>query len=164
MTGRHDRGLHAVRRVRSVRENDSRIGLQRALAERQAKAEAADRADEALRVAPPFTTGAVGDFVAHARGLDALATSARASRSAAESSARVADEATRRWQHDRTEVRVAELLLERRAAERAAEQERRTAAELDDLASAGWLRRATAAAATEAADERDADMHREEVR
>lgn len=140
---RHDRALHAVRRVRAVRMNDSRVGLQRALAEARAKADAAERADQALQHADPFSAGAVADFLVHARSLDALAVAARTAARAAESGARVAEEAIRRWQHDRTQVRVTELLLESRAAQRAAERERRTTAELDDLASAGWLRRTT---------------------
>ena len=59
-------------------------------------------------------------------------------------SARVADEARRRWVADRSAVRVAELLLDRRAEARAEERARREAADLDDLAATGWLRRTTA--------------------
>ena len=141
MRSRHDAALNAVRRVRAVRENDSRIGLQRALAESRERAAVADRADAQVRSASPFESGAVGDFHAHVARLAALAGARNAARRSADLAERVAAEATRRWQQDRTEVRVAELLLERRAAERAAEQERRTRAELDDLAAIGWLRR-----------------------
>ena len=141
MSRRHDAGLNAVRRVRAVRENDSRIGLQRALAESRDRAEAAARADAQVRDAAPFGTGAVTDFHAHVARLFALADVRAAAQRSADLAERVAAEATGRWQHDKSEVRVAELLLERRAAERAAEAERRTQAELDDLAAVGWLRR-----------------------
>lgn len=143
MSGRHDAALTAVRRVRAVRENDSRIGLQRALAESRERAELAQRADAQVRTAPPFEAGGVADFHAHVARLAALAGARVAAQHSAELAERVAAEATRRWQHDKTEVRVAELLLERRAAERAAERERRSRAELDDLAAVGWLRRTT---------------------
>lgn len=141
MSRRHDAALNAVRRVRAVRENDSRIGLQRALAESRDRAGLAAEADERVRTAAPFDAGAVTDFHVHVARGAALADARAEAQRSAELAERVAAEATRRWQHDRTEVRVAELLLERRAAERAAEAERRTQAELDDLAAVGWLRR-----------------------
>ena len=142
MSGRQqDRGLTAVRRVRSARETDSRIGLQHALAAlRDREAEAARAADR-LDHAPRFGAGSTGEFAAHLIHVGALAHDQARTALAAASSATVADEATRRWQQDRTAVRAVELLLERRAAERAAERVRREAAELDDLAAQGWLRR-----------------------
>lgn len=141
MSRRHDAALNAVRRVRAVRENDSRIGLQRALAESRDRAELAERADARVRDAAGFESGGIADFHAHVGRLAALADARAATQRSADLADRVAAEATRRWQQDKTEVRVAELLLERRAAERAAERERRTRAELDDLAAVGWLRR-----------------------
>jgi len=143
MKPRHDAALNAVRRVRAVRENDSRIGLQRALAGRRERAEVAARADARVRDAAAFESGGVVDFHAHVARLAALADARVAAQCSADVAERVAAEATRRWQQDKTEVRVAELLLDRRAAERAAERERRTRAELDDLAAVGWLRRTT---------------------
>lgn len=143
MSRRHDAGLDAVRRVRAVRENDSRIGLQTALAQSRERAELAQRADERVRDAAGFESGGVAEFHAHVGRLAALADARVAAQRSADVAQRVAAEATRRWQQDKTEVRVAELLLERRAAERAAERERRNQAELDDLAAVGWLRRRT---------------------
>lgn len=137
----HDTGLNAVRRVRSARESDSRIGLQHALAETRRKDDEATRLTAALEAAPGFTVGTVLDFHAHTARLAGLAVAGSRAQDAAATSGRVADEAGRRWRHDRTEVRVVDLLLERRAAERAAERQRREAAELDDLAAVGWLRR-----------------------
>ena len=136
-----DRGLDAVRRVRTARETDSRIGLQQALStlcEREAEAA---RAQEKLIDAPAFATGSTGDFAAHVLHLGNLARDTRSSAEVASDSRTVADEATRRWQADTSAVRVVEMLLERRAAERSAERARREAKELDDLAAQGWLRR-----------------------
>ena len=140
-THEQDRGLTAVRRVRSARENDSRIGLQHALAESRRKQAEADRLREQLETAPGFTAGTVIDFRLHAQRLTGLAEAGTRAEDAAASSVRVADEASSRWQHDRTVVRVVDLLLDRRAAVRAAERTRREAADLDDLAAVGWLRR-----------------------
>ncbi len=136
-----DRGLTAVRRVRAAREDDSRIGLQRALAESHRRAEEADRRRAGLEAAPAFAAGSVLDFHRHSQRLTAMAEATRTAGDAAATSARVADEAGRRWQHDRTEVRAVDLLLQRRAEVRTAERERREAHELDDLAAVGWLRR-----------------------
>ena len=136
-----DRGLTAVRRVRSARENDSRAGLQHALAETRRKQDEATRLRTMLETAPGFTDGSVVDFRLHTQRMSGLAEAGTRAVSAAATSARVADEAESRWQHDRTEVRVVDLLLDRRAAARAAERVRREAAELDDLAAVGWLRR-----------------------
>lgn len=140
-THEQDRGLTAVRRVRSARENDSRIGLQHALAESRRKQADATRLREQLETAPGFTAGTVADFRVHTQRLTGLAEAGTRAEDAAASSVRIADEASRRWQHDRTEVRVVDLLLDRRAAVRAAERTRREAADLDDLAAVGWLRR-----------------------
>ncbi len=141
MSAGQDRGLTAVRRVRSTRENDSLIGLQHARAQARTKQEQAARLRHRLATAPAFSTGTVAEFLAHAQRLTGLAEAGTRAEESAAASARIADEAGRRWQHDRTEVRVVDLLLERRAAERAAERARREAAELDDLAATGWLRR-----------------------
>lgn len=136
-----DRGLTAVRRVRSARESDSRIGLQHALAETRRKQAEAVRLRTLLETSPGFEVGSVLDFRRHTQRLTGLAEAGTRAEDAAATSARVADEASSRWQHDRTEVRAVDLLLDRRAAARAAERTRREAAELDDLAAVGWLRR-----------------------
>ncbi len=145
-----DRGLLAVRRVREVREQDSRIGLQHALAESRRKAEHAARLRAEVAAAEGFDAGSAASFRGHLQHLGLLARASLRADEAAVSGVHVAEEATRRWQHDRAEVRVVELLLERRAADRAVERARREAAELDDLAAAGWLRRRTAEARADA--------------
>ena len=139
-----DRGLNAVRRVRVARENDSRVGLQHALTESRLADAAATRARQRLEGATSFGTGMLADFQMHRMLLSAMADDMRTSEETAAASARIADEARRRWIADRTAVRVADQLLERRRDARAAERARHEAAELDDLAAMGWLRRTTA--------------------
>lgn len=136
-----DRGLHAVRRVRSAREQDSRIGLQHAIADSNLRAGEAARARTALVEAVPFIAGSTQEFRSHAgRGL-ALAEDISRADLAAGASRRVADEASRRWQVDRTRVRTVDVLLERRAVARAEKRRRHEVAEQDDLAATAWLRR-----------------------
>jgi flagellar export protein FliJ len=138
-----DRGLEAVRRVRTAREADSRTGLQLALAESRSLTDRAARAQQQVADAPGFAAGAAGDFLAHRRHLEALAERRRVAAAEAEAAARLAEEARGRWLADRTRVRVTDLLLERRADLRSQERARREAADLDDLAATGWLRRRT---------------------
>lgn len=140
-----DRALLAVRRVRAARETDSRIGLQQALATRRQHEQAAHAAAVRLENAPAFATGTLTDFHAHVQHVDALGRDRAYTARQATSSEAVAQEATGRWQHDRTRLRAVELLLDRRAADRAVERERREAGRLDDLAGQAWLRRTTAA-------------------
>jgi hypothetical protein len=138
-----DRALAAVRRVRVARENDSRVGLQRALTESRLARDAADRAQQRLAGAPPFGTGLVADFQRHRTMLTLMATDRVTAEHDADAGARIAEEARVRWIADRTAVRVADQLLDRRRAARADDRARREAAELDDLAATAWLRRAT---------------------
>lgn len=136
-----DRGLAAVRRVRVARENDSRVGLQHALTESRLADAAAVRAQQRLAGAPTFGTGMLADFQMHRMLVTAMADDQRSSEQSAAASARIAEEARHRWIADRTAVRVADQLLDRRSAARAEARARREAAELDDLAATAWLRR-----------------------
>lgn len=139
-----DRGLVAVRRVRDARERDSRIGLQQALAAtREREAEAASLR-ERLAAAPGFGNGSADEFRSHTLLVRALAESVVEKEEAVRRSATVAEEARRRWGRDRQAVRTVELLLERRAEERRQDRARREAADLDELATQGWLRGVTA--------------------
>lgn len=136
----HDRGLNAVRRVRNSREQDSRYGLQHALnAVRRRDAEV-EQARARRAGAVSFAAGSLAEFRSHVARSTGLAELERQAVDRAESSRLVADEATRRWQHDRQQVRVVDLLLERRGEQRAQERARREAHELDDLATQAWLR------------------------
>jgi flagellar protein FliJ len=135
-----DRGLRAVRRVREVRESDSRFGLSVALASVRERDAETHRARGRLEAAEQFAAGSVGDFRSHVDRLSALVALESQAVARAQASRTVAAEAQRRWQRDRQEVRVVDLLLERRVAARAEERARREQAQLDDLASQGWLR------------------------
>ncbi len=136
-----ERGLVAVRRVRSARERDSRIGLQQALAVTRQRDAEAERSHERLDAAPAFGAGTADQYRMHRVLVTALAEEHARKHELARSSHTVADEAKRRWAQDRQAVRVVELLLERRAAERLQERARHDARDLDELAGQAWLRR-----------------------
>jgi len=138
-----DRALCAVRRVRTAREQDSRIGLQVALSTSRKRREDAEHAHTRLVEAPGFAAGSLTEFHSHVLHVTLLAQADVLAADRAESSRAVAQEATVRWHADRTALRVVDLLLERRAEERAVERGRRETRELDDLAAQGWLRAAT---------------------
>jgi flagellar export protein FliJ len=143
MSANNDPGLRAVARVRDVRERDSRLGLQQAIAvTAQREAEAA-QAQQRLKHAPAFTQGSSADFHAQRAALAALAAQVRRSRELAEASRGSTDEARRRWQRDRSRLRAVERLLERRGEARRAEAVRQEIHELDDIAARLWLRRHT---------------------
>ena len=142
-----DRALHAVRRVRDVREQDSRFGLSIALTSLDEREAAVETANQHLHNAGGFDTGSVADFQSHVDRLAGLVTLQSRAVAAADASRMVAEEARRRWQRDRQQVRVVDLLLERRAAERSEVRARREQAQLDDLATQSWLRRRAVEAA-----------------
>ncbi len=135
-----DLALLALRRARDARERDSRLGLYEVRALSRKRAEEAIAAATRLAQEPEFVGGTVLAFQTKAARGAALAMARREAEGSAASSQSVTDEATRRWQQDHQNLRVVDLLLERRAAERAAEHDRREARELDDLAAQGWLR------------------------
>jgi flagellar export protein FliJ len=135
-----DRGLRAVRRVREVRETDSRFGLSVALGSVRDRDAEVERAARRVAEAERFHAGTVADFRGHVDRLAGLVQLHAQATARAAASRTVAAEAQRRWRHDRQQVRVVDLLLERRAAARAEERARREQAQLDDLASQGWLR------------------------
>ncbi len=53
----------------------------------------------------------------------------------------VTESAREHWQSDKTRLNAVEMLLDRRAAERAAAADRVEAKELDDIGARLWLRR-----------------------
>lgn len=136
-----DRSLRAAERVRALREQDSRLGLRKALAAQAADADAQDAARRSLREHPGFTSGSAGEFQATRALMSGLAAQLEECRRRAESSRAVADEARRRWQQDRARLRAVQVLLELRAERRRADEARRETARLDELAGLGWLRR-----------------------
>ena len=135
-----DRALNAVRRVREARERDSRYGLARALSERSRREEIAAQAAARLAEAASVQDGGVTDFLAQVDRGAWLAEDLAAARRSADQAVTVAAEAGHRWQRDRAAARVVELLLERHAEQRRAEQARAEAREVDDIAGRAWLR------------------------
>lgn len=141
-----DRALGAVERVRSVREEDSRIGLQQALSASAADAAVVEATRAAMELHPAFTHGSVQGFHTDRARLLGLAEQHELDRERAEASRGVAEHARRRWQEDRTRLRAVEMLLARRVELRRLERDRLEAVALDDLAGQAWLRRRSATA------------------
>lgn len=135
----HDAGLHAVARVRAIRERDSLLGLQASRAEEQQAQQRVVDTESRLASwsAPEGTTSAF--LAARASGL-ALAHEARLARTAAETARTFTLASQDHWRRDKTRLSAVERLLEQRATERRAEAARREARESDELASVRWLR------------------------
>jgi flagellar protein FliJ len=142
-----DRGLHAVGRVREVRERDSRLGLRSAILEHQALEDRAAALDDVVRShAAGTTTTAVAtvaatDWTSQRAALVAVAAVARQARAESDAARVRRTAADEHWRLDRTRLRAVELLLERRAEERRAEAQRVAERELDDIGGQLWLRR-----------------------
>lgn len=137
----HDRGLHAVARVRGVREHDSRIGLQLALAERRTREARVVELSDRLAAAPAALDGSPAAMIALRLGIAHLGDTIRTAREDAAAQALVSDDALARWQADKSRLSAVEQLLERRAARRRTALAKAEAKELDDIASARWARR-----------------------
>ena len=128
-----DRGLHAVARVREVRERDSRAGLLQALSNlRTREAELAER-EQALAAASQRSFGSLGAYAVGRQFLDATAHAVLEAQRRLTASTTVATEARHRWQADKTRVRAIEHLLEVRAERARAEALRAEAREIDDI-------------------------------
>lgn len=145
MSGRRqseqDRGIRAVRRVRSVRETDSRVGLQQAVTERRTAGARVNALRRRIGDADDFTDGSTTDFVGSRAKLQALGEALTEAEQAWESSRTVTEAARAQWQDDRARLAAIDLLLARRAATRRIEEFRRESRELDDLAAQRWLRK-----------------------
>ena len=139
-TGGRDRGLHAVARVREVRERDSRAGLLQALGNvRTREAELAAR-EQALAEASARPWGSLDEYAATRPFLEATAQAVREAQQRLAASTTVATEARSRWQADKTRVRAIEHLLEVGAERARAEALRAEARETDDIVGARWGR------------------------
>ena len=132
----------AVRRVRGVRETDSRVGLQQAVAERRAAGSRVNDLRQRLTRAgrEVDAAAATSAFLASRASLLAMSGALREAERAWEVSGTVTDAAQEQWRQDRARLAAIDLLLERRAAERRAEDLRREARQLDEFASQRWLR------------------------
>lgn len=141
MTTRKDAGLHAVRRVREVREQDSRIGLLQANNEVRAAQTQLTRLNDALvDDRPAGSSASTGSFLVVRTALTALSGRISTARDGLDMSRTVAEAALVHWQADKARVRAVEELLVRRENERRHDAERREARELDDIAAQRWLR------------------------
>jgi flagellar protein FliJ len=136
--------MRAVARVRSVREQDSRIGLQQALGEQRSHEHRTAELRRRLEGAHTFDAGSAGSFLALRASLDALGSALHTSEDETAASRRISEAAYGRWQVDRTRLAAVEALLERRAAERRAAAARREARDLDEIAVQLWQRRESA--------------------
>jgi flagellar export protein FliJ len=147
MTTRHDPGLHAVARVRGVREQASLLALQQALGTLQ------DREDRLAGLREQLSTAAAreveilesggtpGALLTLRMTLGHLAESTRQARTELTGARELADAARQRWEHDRSQLAAVEQLLDRRTAERRHEARRAEDRQTDETAAQGWQRR-----------------------
>jgi len=140
VSARHDPGLHAVSRVRDVRERDSRLGLQQALREQQLLQTRLEGLQEQMRAQAVFDHGDVRAFVAARLAIESLRAAATELRQEVDTAAVLTASARSHWLHDKTRLSAVEGLLERRAEERRAERATKESHELDDIAGQLWLR------------------------
>ncbi|WGY01194.1 flagellar FliJ family protein [Nocardioides sp. QY071] len=137
---REDRGLAAVARIREVRETDSRIGLQRVLAEEAALVGRLASLESTIASAPVPATTTVSALVAARTHLAHAGILVGETRDRVATAEVVTADARARWGSDRARLAAVEHLLERRAARRRTEAERRAARDADDLAAQRWAR------------------------
>jgi flagellar protein FliJ len=128
-----DRGMHAVARVREVRERDSRVGLLQALTNVRTREEQLTGLQSALDQAAVRDADTLDAFVVSRHLLAAMAVGVREAEQRLDASRTVAVEAHHRWQADKARVRAIEHLLEERALRRAEEAHRAEVRETDDI-------------------------------
>lgn len=136
-----DAGMRAVARVRAVREQDSRVGLQQALHEQRAHEERVTELRGRLERADSFATGSVGTYLALRTSLESLGAVLRSAEADAAVGRTISEAAYRHWQQDKARLSAVEVLLEHRAAARRAEAVRVEARDLDEIAARIWQRR-----------------------
>lgn len=139
--GTHDAGMHAVARVRSVREQDSRVGLRQAIQEQRQHERRAAELRAQLTGAERFGSGSTADFLSLRASLDALGRTLRRTERDLAGARTISEAAYAHWVADRARLAAVETLLERRAQARRAEAARREARELDEIAATLWQRR-----------------------
>lgn len=127
-------------RVRGVREQDSRQGLQLAAAEQQARHDRVVELSQRLTGAPAHLAGSPADVLSLRMALGFLGEEIRHARTDEEQGRLLVDTARARWEHDKAELGAVEKLLERRAARRRAEAAKAEAKENDDIAAQRWQR------------------------
>lgn len=140
MSARHDAGLHAVLRVRSVRERDSRLGLHQALAEQTQAEQRLDALRSSVSHGGDLDRLGAGAFLSLRQAVAGVSARMGEMREEVSWRSTVADEARARHAADRSRERAVEMLLERRATEREQARRRAEAKEADDLTSARFGR------------------------
>ncbi|WP_183094883.1 hypothetical protein [Nocardioides stalactiti] len=142
---REDAGLDAVARVRGVREQDDRIGLQLALTEARGLHARAEQLEGMLTEVPTDSLLALTpqELLAHRIALGRVGEAAREAAHEAQTADVVSAEARVRWEAAKTRLAAVERLLEVRVARRRTAAERARAKEADDLAAQRWLRART---------------------
>src|SRR4051794_38963373 len=111
-----DAGLLAVARVRRVRETDSRIGLQTALAEQRAAQARVDELRRKLSAADRFADGSATEFVALRGSLEVLGMVLVAAAAELDQTRTISLAALEAWKIERARLAAIEGLLERRTA------------------------------------------------
>ncbi len=142
---RVDPGLHAVARVRDVRERDSRLGLQQAARDEHDATSEVRRLSEVLARQDSRPTGHAGEFVAMRAVYLGLSEALAEARRQEQAARLVALDAAAHWRSDHARLSAVEGLLERRTEARALEAKRHEERELDDVSGRLWLRRSRAA-------------------
>ncbi|MBW8751205.1 MAG: flagellar FliJ family protein [Propionibacteriales bacterium] len=135
-----DAGMRAVARVRSVREQDSRIGLQQALAEQRRHEAEVSEVRARIERTDVFAAGSAASFLALRASLDALGQVLRTADQEVATSRTISEAAYGHWQQDKARLSAVEVLLERRDGARRAEAARREARDLDEVAARMWQR------------------------
>lgn len=133
MTTHHDRGMRAVRRVREVRERDSRIGLLHALTAVRNREARLEELRTALEQAVTRKADTLDDFVVSRQLLATMAVAVGEAEHRLVAARTVATEAHQRWQSDKAGMKAIEHLLEQRAIDRAEERARAEVREVDDV-------------------------------
>jgi flagellar export protein FliJ len=138
--GKTDRGLKAVELVRGVREQDSRVGLQHAIAEERAITGRLTGYRNRLTTAELPSTTTPGELISLRAALGMLGELITTTNLEASTATALSADARSRWSSDKARLAAVEHLLQVRAERRRAAADRRTAAELDDLAAQRWQR------------------------
>lgn len=133
-------GLQAVAKVRSMREQDSRFGLQQAMLEARAHRHRVGELDGRLGDMADAARSNASTFLATRSMMLALGSAVASARQTASLSETLAMGALTHWQHDKVQLRAIELLQERREQEAREEATRREARELDETATQLWRR------------------------
>jgi len=132
--------MRAVARVREIRERDSRIGVQHAVAEQRAReAQLIELRHRAGTAAAPDQS--IEQYLRSRDYLTALGEQIVATERSVAAAVNLTESALAHWRVDRTRLGAVELLLERRAEARRAAEVVEETKRLDEAAALMWQRR-----------------------